>query len=336
MTRNESQPKKNRKIKIPSSIRGQFEQPFAREMLRLAWRQGMIAIGTLVAALGFSVFQVPFKLAAGGISGLGIILNQFISVPVGMIFLLLNIPLMVLGFFQLGRWRFLISSVLAVICFSFATDLFNVYLPTVTKRWPITDDLLLASIYAGVLFGIGMGIIYRAGGTIGGTSIPARILYERLGFPLSQSYLFSDGAIILLAGLVFRWEVALLAILSLVLSGIVSDLVLEGVSQVRTATIVTKKPDDVRLAIIYQLRRGVSLWSIEGGYSKSERTMVFCTILRSRVADLKYTIATVDPDAFIIIGVAQQVVGGYGQRLPRSALKMSNGSKSEEASRVSG
>ncbi|BBO78210.1 membrane protein [Desulfosarcina widdelii] len=336
MAFNESQPKKNRKIKIPSSIRRQFEQPLAREILRLIWRQGNIALGTLVAALGFTVFQVPFKLAAGGVTGLGIILNQFISLPVGMIYLVLNIPLMVLGFFQLGRWRFLVSSVLAVICFSFATDLFNVYLPTVTKRWPITDDLLLASIYAGVLFGIGMGIIYRAGGTIGGTSIPARILYERMGFPLSQSYLFSDGAIILLAGLVFRWEVALLAILSLVLSGIVSDLVLEGVSQVRTATIVTKKPDDVRLAIIYQLRRGVSLWSIQGGYSKSERTMVFCTILRSRVADLKYTIATVDPDAFIIIGVAQQVVGGYGQRLPSSALKMSNGSKSEEASTVSG
>jgi uncharacterized membrane-anchored protein YitT (DUF2179 family) len=336
MAFNDSQPKRNRKIKIPKSIRIQFEQPLTREMLRLIWRQGQIAVGTLVAALGFSVFQVPFKLAAGGISGLGIILHQFISVPVGMIFLLLNIPLMILGFFQLGRWRFLVSSVLAVICFSFATDLFNVYLPTVTKRWPITDDLLLASIYAGVLFGIGMGLIYRAGGTIGGTSIPARILYERLGFPLSQSYLFSDGAIILLAGVVFRWEVALLAILSLVLSGIVSDLVLEGVSQVRTATIVTKKPEDVRLAIIYQLRRGVSLWTIEGGYSKSQRTMVFCTILRSRVADLKYTIATVDPDAFIIIGVAQQVVGGYGQRLPRSALKMSNESRSGEASTVSG
>lgn len=336
MAFNESQPKKSSRIKIPQSIRTQFEQPLAREILRLVWRQGNIAVGTLVAALGFTVFQVPFKLAAGGVTGLGIILNQFISLPVGMIYLVLNVPLMILGFFQLGRWRFLVSSVLAVICFSFATDLFNVYLPTVTKKWPITDDLLLASIYAGVLFGVGMGLIYRAGGTIGGTSIPARILYERMGFPLSQSYLFSDGAIILLAGLVFRWEIALLAILSLVLSGIVSDLVLEGVSQVRTATIVTKKPDDVRLAIIYQLRRGVSLWSIEGGYSKSERTMVFCTILRSRVGDLKYTIATVDPDAFIIIGVAQQVVGGYGQRLPRSALKMSNGSPPEEASTVSG
>ena len=210
---------------------------------------------------------------------------------------------------------------LSILVFSFAVDLFNLYLPQVNEKWPITDDLLLASIYAGVLFGVGMGIIYRAGGTIGGTSIPARILYERLGFPLSQSYLYTDMIIIFVAGLVFHWEIALLSTLTLVLSGIVSDLVLEGVSQVRTATIVTKSPDAVRLAIIYQLRRGVSLWTIEGGYTKSPRSMVFCTVLRSRVADLKHTIATVDPDAFIVIGVAQQVIGGYGKRVPSSSIK---------------
>ncbi len=306
----------SRSTHIPSRIRQRFDQPALKTLRRLLWRQGRIALGALIGALGFCVFQVPFKLAAGGITGVGIILNHFIPVPVGMTYLILNIPLMVLGYFQLGRWRFVLSTLVAVVCFSFATDLFNLYLPGVARQWPITDDLLLASIFAGVLFGIGMGVIYRAGGTIGGTSIPARILYERIGFPLSQSYLFTDSAIIFIAGLVFRWEVALLAILTLVLSGIVSDFVLEGVSQVRTATIVTRRPEDVRWAILYRLRRGVSLWPIEGGYLRNPRTMVFCTVLRSRVSELKYAIATVDPDAFIVIGVAQQVVGGYGRRVP--------------------
>ena len=137
---------------------------------------------------------------------------------------------------------------------------------------------------------------------------------------MSQSYLFTDIAIIIVAGILFRWEVALLATLTLVLSGIISDFVIEGISTVRTATIVTRKPEDVRWAILYQLRRGVSLWPIEGGYSKRPLTMVFCTVLRSRVEDLKYTIATVDPDAFIVIGIAQQVMGGYGQRLPASRI----------------
>jgi len=306
-----------RRVSIPRKIRRQFDQPAAITIRRFVWRQFQIALGSLVAAFGFALFQIPFKLAAGGVTGLGIIVNHFTNFPVGLTFLVLNIPLVVLGFFRLGRWRFLVSTLLSVLCLSFGIDFFNFYLPVINTKWPITEDLLLASIYAGVLFGVGMGIIYRAGGT----SIPARILHERTGFPMSQSYLFTDGAIIILAGLVFSWEVALLATLTLVLSGILSDFVLEGVSRVRTATIVTNKPEDVRLAIIYRLRRGVSLWPIEGGYSKRARTMVFCTVLRSRVADLKYTIATVDPDAFIVIGIAQQVVGGYyGQRLPSSAI----------------
>lgn len=313
--------KKTRSVKIPKRIQELFEQPRMTMLIRLLWNQSRIAIGSLLAALGFSLFQVPFNLAAGGITGLGIILENFTEFPIGLTVLVLNIPLLILGFFQLGRWRFLISTLLAVFLYSFAIDFFNMYLPQVNDQWPITKDQLLASIYAGVLVGIGMGIIYRAGGTAGGTSITARILYERLGFPMSQSYLFTDGAIILLAGLVFNWEVALLATLTLVLTGIFSDFVLEGVSQVRTASIVTQKPDDVRWAILHELRRGVSLWPIEGGYTKSPRTLVFCTVMRSRVADLKYTIATVDPKAFIVIGIAQQVVGGYGQRLPASAIK---------------
>ena len=313
----EAQPQK---VRIPGKIRKQFELPVGTAIRRGLWRQGQTVLGSLMAAMGFSLFQVPFNLAAGGVSGLGIIFNHFTGFPIGLTVLALNVPLLVLGYFQLGRWRFVVSTVLAVLCFSFGIDVFNAYLPSVTHRWPITDDRLLASIYAGVLFGVGMGIIQRAGGTVGGTSIPARILYERFGFPMSQSYLYTDGAIIVLAGVVFRWEVSLLAALTLVLSGLFSDYVLEGVSKVRTATIVTKKPEEVRWAILYRLRRGVSLWSIEGGYTHTPRTMVFCTVLRSRVADLRHAILTVDPDAFIVVGVAQQVVGGYGKRVPSSAI----------------
>ena len=280
---------KSPKLKVPRDIRKQFDQPRALTLWRMLWRQGQIAFGALVAALGFTLFQMPFKLAAGGVTGLGILLNHFTGFPVGMTILVLNIPLLLLGFFRLGRWQFLVSTVTAVLCLSFGTDFFNLYLPGISETWPITDDLLLASIYAGVLFGIGVGIIYRAGGTIGGTSIPARIIYEHTGLPMSQSYLYTDGAVILAAGFFFNWEVAMLATLTLVLCGIIADFILEGVSHVRTATIVTKRPEDVRWAILYQLKRGVSLWTIEGGYQQSPRTMVFCTVLRSRVTDLKST-----------------------------------------------
>jgi len=311
--------KKNtkRRLKIPWRIKKQFDEPRRVVITRIVFQQTVILCGSLVAALGFSVFQVPFNLAAGGVSGLSVIINSFTGWPVGMLILALNIPLVVLGYFMLGKWRFVFSTVLAVLGFSFATDFYNICLPGMLSQWPITQDLLLSSIYAGVLFGLGMGMIYRVGGSIGGTSIPARIIYERLGFPMSQSYLFTDGVIVLIAGLVFTWEVALLSILTLVLAGLVTDFTIEGSSQVRTVTIITQKADDVRWAILYQLRRGVSLWPVEGGYSRTSKTLILCTIMRTRVADLNRTVKTVDPDAFIIIGVTQAVWGGYGQRLPK-------------------
>lgn len=323
--------KKPHRAKIPRKIREQFEQPRLVAIGWAAWRQFRIIIGATLATLGFVLFQVPFNLAAGGVTGLGIILNHFTGIPVGMTVLGLNIPLVVWGFFYLGRWRFVLSTAVAVFSFSFLTDFFIFYLPQINHPWPITEEPLLAAIYAGVLFGIGMGIIYRAGGSAGGSSIPARIIYDRFGFPMSQSYLFTDGAIIFLAGLVFTWEVALLATLTLVFAGLFSDFVLEGISQVRTATIVTRKPEDVRMAILYQLRRGVTLWPIEGGYSHTPRTMVFCTVLRSRVEELKYAIATVDPEAFIVIGIAQQVVGGYGQRSLKSIANINGNGNGENA-----
>ena len=311
---------KRKRVKIPGKIKEKFKQPRIIAIVRVFSQQTQIVLGALMAALGFTMFQVPFNIAAGGVTGIGIILNHFIPVPVGITVLALNIPLMVIGYFFLGRWRFVVSTVMAVFCFSLSVDFFNIFLPKVNDSWPITEDMLLASIYAGVLFGVGMGIIQRTGGTAGGSSIVARIIYEQYGFPMSQSYLFADGMIILISGLVFSWEVALLATLTLVLCGIFSDFVLEGASQVRTATIVTNKPEDVTYAILYQLQRGVSLWPVEGGHLKKSRTIVFCTVLRSRVADLKYAVTTVDPDAFIVIGVAQQVIGGYGQRIPRSLI----------------
>lgn len=160
--------KKRWRKKTPKSIKEKFKQPKAIATGRFITRQAQIVLGTLLTALGFSLFQVPYNLAAGGVSGLGIILNHFSGIPVGTIVMVLNLPLLVLGFFQLGRWRFLVSTTLSVVCFSFSTDLFNFYLPGTSDVWPITKDLLLASIYAGVLSGIGFGIVQRAGGTLGG------------------------------------------------------------------------------------------------------------------------------------------------------------------------
>jgi len=271
-----------------------------------------IIAGSAVASLGYVLFQIPFDLAAGGVTGLAIILNKLMPIDTDTAYLLLNIPLLFLGYYKLGKMKFLSSTLIAVLAFYFFTNIFTSYLPTAFDQYPISQDLLLNSIYSGILFGIGMGVIYRSGGTLGGTSIPARILQQKTGVPLSQSYMVTDLSIIIFAGFVFSWEIAMLAILALVLSGIVSDFVMEGSSQVRTAFIITKHPKVLSSTLMAELGRGVSTWMIKGGYTEADQTMVYCTVRRSQVTDLKYLVAAVDEKAFLVIGTAQQAWGGVG------------------------
>lgn len=273
----------------------------------------LMLIGVAIAALGYSLFQVPHNIAAGGVGGIAIITNYFTGWPVGIIYLILNIPLLVLGYFHLGRWPFVLRTTIAVFLFSTMTDLLLAYLPGFLAKYPLTNDTLLSAVYAGLVGGIGGGLVYRAGSTMGGTGIIGRIIQQRSGVPLSQIYLYTDGMIVLAAGIVFGWELALYAMLTLFLSGLASDYTLEGPSSVRTATIVTNQPEKVAQALITGLGRGVSHWQVSGGYTGQSHGMLMCTIYRPQVNDLKRIVAQADPQAFVTIGIAHQALGsGFG------------------------
>jgi uncharacterized membrane-anchored protein YitT (DUF2179 family) len=281
-------------------------------IIRFIYQNTAIIIGSAVAALGFVLFQLPFDIVAGGVTGLAIIINEFTPIPAGSSYFIMNIPLMVLGYYSLGKWRFISSTLISVIAFSIFTDIFLSVLPEVMKEYPVSKDLLLNSIYGGIIFGLGVGVIYRFGGTIGGTGIPARILQKKWGFPLSQSYMYTDIAIIILAGFVFNWENALLGTLTLLIGGMTSDFVLEGSSQVRTAMIITDHPKILGNTLMNELERGVTKWTVQGGYTNEDKAMIYCTVRRSQVADLKYLVSAVDSNAFLVIGTAQQAWGGRG------------------------
>ncbi|MCA9930829.1 MAG: YitT family protein [Anaerolineales bacterium] len=271
----------------------------------------LMLVGTIIVSLGYVLFQVPHNIAAGGISGLGIIVHHFTGFPIGLLFWILNLPLLLVGFFHLGRWKFLWRTLFAATLFSVATDLFVIYLPQWIPAFPITEDLLLSTIYGGIIGGIGGGLIYRAGGTMGGTGIIGRVYQKKTGMPLSQVYFYTDGFIIALAGIVFGWEVALYAFLMLFLNGLASDYVLEGPSSTRTATIVTNRPQAIANAVIDELHRGASFWEITGGFTGEKHYVVWCTVSRPQVNDLKRVVTAVDPRAFITIGVSHEALG-YG------------------------
>jgi uncharacterized membrane-anchored protein YitT (DUF2179 family) len=220
--------------------------------------------------------------------------------------LVMNLPLLAIGFRYLGRFRFLSRTVVVVLIYNLGVDLLAGWLPT----GGITDDLLLNSLYGGLLGGAATGLVYRASGTIGGTGILSRIVQKRTGIPISQVYLLIDGGIILLAGLTFGWERALYALITLFVWGVAADFILEGPSVVRMAFIVTDAPDPVAQALLSRLGLGVTAWSARGKFSEATHTVLFCTVSRPEVDALRSLVAEIDPDSFVVIGHGHQASGG--------------------------
>lgn len=269
----------------------------------------ILIIGALIAAFSYSLFLVPFNITSGGVGSISIIVNSFTGWNVGTLYLLMNIPLLILGFFQLGGWRFVGRTVLAVLVFSAAVNIFTTNLPQWLNHYPINDDILLNAIYGGILGGISGGLLYRTGGTLGGTSIISRILRRRSGIPMSQLFLYTDGLIILAGGLVFGWEIVLYGFLTLFLNGLATDYTMEGPSVVRTVTIITDRPEAVSQALIEDLHRGVSRWEITGMYTGQAHSMLMCTVYRSQVNAMRQAVVAADANAFVTIGTAHQALG---------------------------
>jgi uncharacterized membrane-anchored protein YitT (DUF2179 family) len=269
----------------------------------------LVLVGCAFGSAAYVLFQVPHNIVGAGLSGVSLIINHFTGWSIGLLIFLMNLPLLVLGYFELGRWRFLVRTTVGVLSLSFFTDFFNHYLPLWLDTFPITDDKLLSAVYGGLLAGVAAGIVYRAGGTMGGTSILGRILQRRTGMPLSQTTFYTDGVVILAAGLVFGWQVAMYAFLALFLAGLAADYTLEGPSSTRTATIITNRPIEISAAILDQLQRGASYWQVTGAYTGEEHYLVLCTISRPQVVELKRIVAVVDATAFVTIGLSHQALG---------------------------
>ncbi len=278
-------------------------------------RLPLLVVGILIASLAYAIFQVPYSIAAGGLTGVAILVNRFTGWPVGVQYFIYNLPMLVLGFFYLGRWPFVLRTLLGVALFSFASELILRYAPMYLDEWPITDNVLLSAVYAGLVGGIGGGLLYRAGATMGGTGILGRVVQLKTGIPLSTVFLYTDGGIVLAAGAIFGWELALYAMLTLLVWGAAADYVLEGPSRARTATIITNRPQAVTQQIFEQLDRGVTYWEVKGGYRDEPRTMILCAVYRPQVRDLRRAVADADPEAFVVIGVSQQALGSGFLRL---------------------
>jgi uncharacterized membrane-anchored protein YitT (DUF2179 family) len=262
--------------------------------------------GGLLLALNLRLFLAPAQIAPGGVSGTAILVNALTGWPIGIFMLALNLPLLALGFKYLGGRRFLTHTLYTIILYNLGTDLLTRWLPP----GGLTDDLPLNALYSGVLGGLAAGLVYRGGGSVGGTGILSRILQRRTGLPISQLYVLTDGLVVLGAVFVFGWEKALYALITLFIWGLAADYLLEGPSVVRTVFIITDHPEAVAHAVLQELHLGLTAWSGRGMFTGEGKTILFCTLSRPEVKTLRELVERVDPEAFLVIGQGHQALGG--------------------------
>ncbi|KAF1082542.1 MAG: hypothetical protein GQF41_1263 [Candidatus Rifleibacterium amylolyticum] len=263
-----------------------------------------IVVGSILVAFSLSAFTVPNKIATGGLTGVATILYYMIGTPVGAVVFGGNIILISLQAWLIGRrsaWKTLLS----ILITSAAIELMmNVYgMP------PLTKDPILACLYGGLISGVGVGMTFRAGGTTGGVDIISQILHFRYHIPVGDVMLFSNVLVTGLAGYAFGPELALYGLITVFFSSKVIDAVLEGMSVFRTVFIISKFPDEISWAIIEDLHRGVTCLNGVGVYTAKPTSVLLTAVRRKEMPILRQIIYEYDPDAFVIVGDARQILG---------------------------
>lgn len=270
-----------------------------------------ILVGAVILAVGMNMFMIPNMLAPGGISGFAVVLYHLFRLPVGLTIILLNIPLFIVGYLVLGS-RVVLQSLLGTVLFSIAVEATAPFLPAAT------DDLLLASVYGGVVMGVGVGLVFRYRGSTGGTGLLSLILAKAKGISPGQAMFWGDIVVLASAVFVFGGEAAMYATLALFVSVKVIDAILEGLGLAKSVIIITDQGEKINERLLYELGRGVTWLEGHGGYTKETREVLLCVVARQQTAQLKGIIHQVDPDAFVIIGNATEVHGEGFKKMQQS------------------
>lgn len=289
-------------------------------MKSMTWRRTLgtlfdyaqLTLGAGLIAFGLDLFLVPNRIVSGGLTGIATILHVTLGTPVGVVVLLLNIPLFIAGARWAGGLRFAARTIYATVCMSILTD---VLAPLVAGIPPITQPLLY-TLYGGLLDGVGMGLVFRAQGTTGGTDIVARLANHFRGVPMGQTMLIVNSAVLALAALVFGLEPALYALIVTFVAARVVDVVQGEAAYGRAAIIISAKAADIRSKVLSELERGVTILAGRGGYTQTGMDVLYCVVSRSEVSILKRLVQSIDPLAFVVITEASEVLGQGFKELP--------------------
>lgn len=254
----------------------------------------LIMVGATLSSVGLEIFLIPNDMIDGGVVGISIMVSYLTHLPLGLFTFFLNIPFLILGYKQIGK-TFVITTLFAIICLSVGVSLLH----------PIpglTHDTFLAAVFGGIINGTGVGLIIRAGGSLDGTEIVAIIFDKRTSFSIGEIVMFFNIFILGAAGFLYGWDRAMYSLVTYFIAFKVIDIVVEGLDESKAVFIVSDLYSEITDALSARLGRGVTLLKGQGGYSKTDSTVIYIIVSRLELAKLKSIVLGFDQDALITIG----------------------------------
>jgi len=261
-----------------------------------------IIIGSVLIAVSYNVLVVPYGLLSGGLSGIALIGNYLLNIPLPIGILILNIPVFIIGLKELNL-NFMLYSMIGTLILTAALPLTEPYLPVPEL------DLFLAAVFSGVVSGIGGGIILRSGASSGGADIIAMIVKKKWNISIGACFFYFNVFVILLSLFLFDLKIALYTIVSMWVLGAVTDKVIKGLSDYKTVTVISDQNNEIAAEIMEKLHRGVTLLEGKGGYTGTSKMVINCVVNNYEIPKLKEIVLTLDPNAFMFISDTAEVSG---------------------------
>lgn len=266
----------------------------------------MIIIGTLICALSFNIFIVPHDILPGGVSGVSIIVNEYFDINRSLFILISSVILLIISYIFLGKektFKSIFGSILfPILVFVTEKILLNYHF--------VVNNVLLSSIFGGVTFGLGLGLVYKENYTTGGTDIINQILHKYLYTSMGTGVIITDGLVLLFGASIFGFEILMYSIITLYIISMVIDKVMLGISNSKSFYIITSEPKKVSEYIINDLKHGVTILEGKGAYSKENKSVLLTVIPTSDYYKLKEGLRLIDNKAFFVVCDSYEVGGG--------------------------
>lgn len=290
--------------------------PFKDSLSKIIISWMGVLIGSLLIAVAYVLFNTPYNITPGGVYGLAIVINNFLpDVMIGTIGLVLDIPLLIISFIIFGRgsgMKTIAAALILPLIMNLLTMLVGGTDPLLilSGKINLTNDLLLASIFGGVLTGVGLGIIVKCKATSGGTDVVGMIMTKYLKMPFSKSMLIVESCVIISGLVVFGdWKLPLYSLISLFITSKVIDMIIEGTSTDKLLFIISDKHEEIKEHILNDLERGGTYLKASGMYTKTDKMVIFVVISRKQLPIIKDVIKEIDETAFLTIVNAHEIMG---------------------------